>query len=151
MYILINYKKGGNMKTNYRNLLGIVFMAVFTLTLLSFTAPSGIMDDWGMPANYKSMENPYADAGDEDDIGEDLYKQHCRSCHGNEGYGDGSKAAELETEMRELGSEDVQAQSDGELFYKSIIGRDEMPNFEKKIRGEEDRWMVINYLRTLAE
>jgi len=53
--------------------------------------------------------------------------------------------------MRDLTGEGVQSQSDGELYYKSIIGRDEMPNFEKKIRGEEDRWMVINYLRSIAE
>jgi mono/diheme cytochrome c family protein len=139
------------MKTNYKNLLGLTFLAMFTLTILSFTMPTGIMDDWGMDAKYKSMENPYAGEGDEDEIGADLFKQHCRSCHGKEGYGDGSKAAELETEMRELGSAEVQGQSDGELFYKSIIGRDEMPNFEKKIRSDEDRWMVINYLRELAE
>ena len=136
------------MKTNYKNLLGLAFLAMFTLTILSFTMP---MDDWGMDAKYKSMENPYAGEGDEDEIGADLYKQHCRSCHGKEGYGDGSKAAELETEMRELGSAEVQGQSDGELYFKSIIGRDEMPNFEKKIRSDEDRWMVINYLRELAE
>jgi hypothetical protein len=104
------------MKTNYKNLLGLAFLAMFTLTILSFTMPTGIMDDWGMDAKYKSMENPYA-----------------------------------ETEMRELGSAEVQGQKDGELFYKSIIGRDEMPNFEKKIRSDEDRWMVVNYLRTLAE
>ncbi len=139
------------MKTTYKNLIGLAFLAVLTITLLSFTMPTGIMDDWGMPAKYKSMENPYAGEGDEDEIGADLYKQHCRSCHGKEGFGDGSKAAELETTIRELGSADVQGQSDGELYYKSIIGRDEMPNFEKKIRSEEDRWMVINYMRTLAE
>jgi len=139
------------MKTNYKNLMGLAFLAVFTLTILSFTMPTGINDDWPVPADYQNMNNPFADQGDEDDIGADLYKQHCRSCHGNEGYGDGSKAAELETEMRELGSSEVQAQSDGALFYKSIIGKDEMPNFEKKIRTDEDRWMVINYLRTLAE
>jgi cytochrome c len=139
------------MKTNYKNLMGLAFLAVFTLTILSFTMPTGINDDWPVPGDYENMKNPFADQGDEDDIGADLYKQHCRSCHGNEGYGDGSKAAELETEMRELGSPEVQAQSDGALFYKSIIGKDEMPNFEKKIRTDEDRWMVINYLRTLAE
>ena len=139
------------MKTTYKNLLGIAFLSVFMLTILSFTMPTGTSEDWEVPAEYKSMKNPYAGQGDEDGIGEDLYKQHCRSCHGNEGYGDGSKAAELETEMRELGSSEVQAQTDGELYYKSIIGRDEMPNFEKKIRGEEDQWMVINYLRSLAE
>ena len=135
------------MKTKLNSILTLCAIAAFTLTLVAFTAPQ---DDWDVPAKYKSRENKYA-GEDEDGIGEDLYKQHCRSCHGKEGYGDGSKAKELETEMRDLTSEEVQAQSDGELYYKSIIGRDEMPSFEKKIKGEEDRWMVINFMRTLAE
>jgi mono/diheme cytochrome c family protein len=139
------------MKTNLKTLGFWAALMVFTLGLISFTLRTSINNDWEVPAKYKGMENPVAGEGDEDGIGEDLYKQHCRSCHGKEGYGDGSKAAELETEMRELGSEEVQGQADGELFYKSIIGRDEMPNFEKKIRDEEDRWYVINFLRELAE
>ena len=137
------------MKTNLKSILAFSGIAVFTIGLVAFTSPQ-IADDWEVPAKYKSMENKYA-GEDEDGIGEDLYKQHCRSCHGKEGYGDGSKAKELETEMRDLTVEEVQTQSDGELYYKSIVGRDEMPNFEKKIRGEEDRWMVINFVRSLAE
>ena len=135
------------MKTKLNSILTISAIAAFTLTLVAFTAPQ---DDWEVPAKYKNMENKYA-GEDEDGIGEDLYKQHCRSCHGKEGYGDGSKAKELETEMRDLTSEEVQAQTEGELYFKSILGRDEMPNFEKKIRDEEDQWMVINYLRSIAE
>lgn len=137
------------MKTNLKSILALGAIAIFVISLVSFTSPANL-DDWDVPAKYKSMENKYA-GEDADGIGEDLYKQHCRSCHGKEGYGDGSKANELETEMRDLTSEEVQAQSDGELYYKSIIGRDEMPNFEKKIKGEEDRWMVINFMRSLAE
>lgn len=137
------------MKTNLKSILALSAVAIFTITLVSFTSPVSL-DDWDVPAKYKSMENKYA-GEDEDGIGEDLFKQHCRSCHGKEGYGDGSKAKELDTEMRDLTSEETQAQNDGELYYKSIIGRDEMPNFEKKIRDEEDRWMVVNYMRTLAE
>ena len=137
------------MKTNLKSILALGAVAVFVISLVSFTGPA-IVEDWEVPAKYKSMENKYA-GEDEDGIGEDLYKQHCRSCHGKEGYGDGSKAKELDTEMRDLTSEEVQAQSDGELYYKSFIGRDEMPNFEKKIRGEEDRWMVINFMRSIAE
>lgn len=137
------------MKTKLKSILAFSAIAIFTISLVAFTSPQ-IADDWEVPAKYKSMENKYA-GEDEDGIGEDLYKQHCRSCHGKEGYGDGSKAKELETEMRDLTAEDVQAQSDGDLFYKSFIGRDEMPNFEKKIKDEEDRWMVINYLRSVAE
>lgn len=119
-------------------------LILITVFLLSFT----MANDWEVPAKYANMENAYP-GGDEDGIGADLFNQHCKSCHGKEGYGDGSKAATLSSEMRDFTSEEVQAQSDGELYYKSIIGRDEMPNFEKKIRSEEDRWMLINYLRTL--
>ena len=123
---------------------------LFTVTLLSFSFRASI-SDWEVPAKYKSLKNPVAGEGDEDEIGGDLYKQHCRSCHGKEGYGDGSKAAELETEIEDFTTGEFQSQTDGELYYKSFIGRDEMPNFEKKIRDEEDRWYVINYLRELAE
>ena len=110
-----------------------------------------IQDDWPVPAKYKSMENLYAGKKDVDKIGKDLYNQHCKSCHGKEGYGDGNKADELDTEMREFTIKAVQSQTDGELYYKAIIGRDEMPNFEKKIPSKEDRWLLINYLRTLEE
>lgn len=134
------------MKTKHNTLL-IALGAIITIGLLAFTVPQ---EKWDVPAKYKSMENEFA-GDDEDGIGEELYAQHCRSCHGKEGYGDGSKAKELETEMRDLTSEEVQAQNDGEMYYKSIIGRDEMPNFEKKIKSEEDRWMVVNYMRSIAE
>jgi len=135
------------MKLNLKVLLTSAVVAAFALTLVAFTFPQ---DDWEVPAKYKTMENEFA-GEDEDDIGKDLYSKHCKSCHGKEGYGDGTKAAELETEMRDLTSEEVQGQTDGELYYKGFIGRDEMPNFEKKIGDDEDRWMVINYMRSLAE
>jgi len=135
------------MKKNL-NLLTLGAIALFTLTLVAFTVPQ---DKWDVPDEYKKMKNEYAGEDDDDEIGEELYSKHCKSCHGKEGYGDGTKAAELETEMRDLTTEEVQSQTDGELFYKSVIGRDEMPNFEKKIREEEDRWLVINYIRTLKE
>ena len=137
------------MKTNLKSILTLTAMGIFTIGLVAFTTNFN-MEDWEVPAKYKTMENKYA-GEDVDGIGEDLYKKHCKSCHGKEGYGDGSKANELETEMRDLTIEEVQNQTDGELYFKSIIGRDEMPNFEKKIRGEEDRWLMINYLRSLAE
>ena len=134
------------MKTKLNAIL-IFGLAAVALSLVAFTIPQ---DEWVVPEKYANMKNEYA-GEDDDGIGEELFAQHCKSCHGKEGYGDGTKAKELDTEMRELPSEDVQSQSDGALYYKAIIGRDEMPSFEKKIRDDEDRWMVINYLRTLKE
>ncbi len=136
------------MKSSNNSLTVVAAVAIFAFGLLSFTAPN-TADDWEVPAKYKTMENKFA-GEDSDGIGEDLFNQHCKSCHGKDGYGDGTKAKELKTELRDFTSAEVQGQTDGELYYKGIIGRDEMPNFEKKIREEEDRWMLINYLRSLA-
>lgn len=132
------------MKTS-KNLFISLIISSFFLMVMGFTTA----DEWIIPAKYKTMKNPYASSTD--DYGSELYEMHCASCHGDEGYGDGKKAETLETKMRELSSKEVQAQTDGELYYKSIIGRDEMSNFEKKIDSDEDRWLLINYLRTLAE
>jgi len=37
------------------------------------------------------------------------------------------------------------------LFYKITTGRDDMPAFDKKIPDAEDRWLIINYVRTLKQ
>lgn len=105
-------------------------------------------DPWPVPSKYKNMENPYAGTDDSDQIGKELYMVHCRSCHGNKGKGDGSKATTLETKVTDITTENFKAQTDGELYYKSYIGRGDMPSFEKKINDEEERWMLINYIRS---
>ena len=46
-------------------------------------------------------------------------------------------------------SDEYKEQSDGLKYFKSFIGRDEMPNYEKKILDDEDRWAVIIYIETL--
>ena len=127
----------------------VALVAIFAATA-AFMSMTFSVNDWEVPAKYKSMTNPKAKAGDPDGIGADLYKQHCASCHGKEGYGDGKKASTLKAKLRDFTSDEVQQQKDGELYYKSFIGKDEMPNFEKKIKGD-DRWYVINYMRILAK
>jgi mono/diheme cytochrome c family protein len=37
------------------------------------------------------------------------------------------------------------------MYYKTTFGRADMPEFTKKIPSDEDRWLVVNYMRTLAE
>ena len=137
------------MKAYFSSFIGIAFVFVMALSIFAFTYPVKTLDDWVVPDKYKTMKNPYAGKSDADGIGKNLFKTHCASCHGKEGHGDGTKAAMLESDLRDFSSSDVQSQTDGALYYKAIIGKDEMPNFEKKITSEEDRWMVINYIRTL--
>ena len=127
----------------------LIFIGLLCLALFSFNSVYQ-NSDWVVPDEAKNMENP-TDSEEDLDIGKSLYDKHCKSCHGKEGYGDGTKAAELETDPGDFSSEDFQAQTDGALFYKTTEGRDDMPTFAKKIASDEDRWLVINYLRTMAE
>ncbi len=107
--------------------------------------------EWVVPAKYKSMKNPYDSDKESLSIGKSVYMKHCKSCHGKEGLGDGPKAEEQEGDLGDFSSEEFHTQTDGELFYKMIEGRDDMPSFEKKIPDSEDQWAVVNFVRTLKE
>jgi len=118
--------------------------------LIAYIAPSdGVIKDWDVPAKYKEMKNPYTADKSLDKVGKMLYAKHCKSCHGNVGLGDGPKAASMDAEMMPFNDAAFQAQSDGVIYYQTVVGRNEMPNFEKKIPEEEDRWALINFIRTL--
>ena len=123
-------------------------VALLTLLLVAFNTP--LQDEWVVPEKYVNMKNP-TDPDVDANIGKALYKKHCQSCHGSEGYGDGSKAAGLKGDLGDFSSAEFQAQTDGALFYKSYFGRGDMPNYEKKIPDEEDMWLIVNYMRTLKE
>ena len=123
-------------------------IAIVSFALYSFT--SMVQDEWKVPEKYQKMKNP-TDPTVDLDIGKSLYNKHCKSCHGTKGYGDGTKADEVEGDLGDFSTAKFQAQSDGALFYKSYIGRNDMPNYEKKMPDEEDVWLVVNYMRTLKE
>ena len=129
---------------------------VFSVLILSgaflaFVTPQDqkIGGPWDIPAKYKEMKNPYAGDKSLIKVGKTLYVKHCKSCHGAEGLGDGTKAAALKTYPGDFTAPEFKEQSAGDLYFKSIIGRDEMPNFEKKIPDDEDQWAVIMYMLTL--
>ncbi|MDO9275800.1 MAG: cytochrome c [Lutibacter sp.] len=104
--------------------------------------------DWAVPAKYQTMKNP-TDPKVDLAIGKSLYGKHCKSCHGTEGYGDGTKAKEMKGDLGDFSTKKFQSQSDGALFYKTTVGRDDMPAYNKKIPSDEDRWLIVNYMRTL--
>jgi len=110
--------------------------------------PEAVLEDWPVPTKYKNKKNPVEADGESLDIGKMLYKKHCTSCHGKKGLGDGKKADGLETYSGDFTLAKYKDQSDGSLFYKIWIGRDEMPAYKKKIPDEEDIWHIINYTRT---
>lgn len=126
----------------------LIPLGLMAIVLYAFTTPP--QDAWVVPDKYKNMKNP-TDPKVDLNIGKALYAKHCQSCHGKEGYGDGPKADGLKGDLGDFSSAEFHAQTDGELFYKTTFGRDDMPEYTKKMPDDEDRWLVINYIRTLKE
>ena len=124
-------------------IIGIISFAFYSFTTL-------VQEEWKVPAKYQTMKNPIA-AKTDAAIGKSLFTKHCKSCHGAEGYGDGPKAKEMKGDLGDFSSKEFQKQSDGALFYKTTTGRNDMPEFSKKVPSDEDRWLIVNYMRTLAE
>ncbi|HEY6503815.1 MAG TPA: c-type cytochrome [Chitinophagaceae bacterium] len=106
---------------------------------------------WPVPDNYQKMKNPVTSDAASIAEGKTLYATHCKSCHGAKGLGDGNKAAQLKTEPGDFSKADFQSQSDGALFYKTSEGRDDMPGFKKKVPDAEERWAIVNYMRTFKK
>ena len=134
---------------------------ILTLTLLVYISFAGLSlttkfqteqdSNWEVPEAYTTMKNPYANTIDTENVGRALFLKHCKLCHGQYGKGDGAMAENLDREIADFTKSAIQAQTDGSLYYKFLFGRNEMPAFKVKIKNEEDRWLIINYLRKLGE
>ena len=132
------------MKTNS------LIISIFLLSGFLFISFRSIQNKpWAVPEKYDKMANPVkADAESLKDA-KALWTKHCASCHGKTGLGDGTKAAQLDSEVGDLTIAESQKQSDGSLFYKTLEGRDDMPGFKKKLPDEDEIWSLVNYMRSL--
>jgi len=125
----------------------LMIIGIISLGLLSFSKL--IQEEWKVPDKYQKMKNTTEANSENLSIGKSLYAKHCKSCHGKTGEGDGTKADDVEGDLGDFSSKEFQVQSDGALFYKSYIGRSDMPNYEKKMT-EEDMWILVHYVRSLS-
>ena len=139
------------MKTTIKLILVIV-VGVFALMSFSInigSSDSPDSDRWLAPASAKKIKNPYSGKSSISK-GKSIYKTRCTVCHGEKGKGDGPAGKALNPPAADHSSALVQGQTDGELFWKVSEGRGPMVGW-KLILSEEDRWHVVNYLRTLKE
>lgn len=130
----------------------VIIMSIFLSFGLYSFAQLYQSKDWVVPESANKLKNP-TDKSDKGELAEGkiIYSKYCESCHGKEGYGDGPKAKEMKGDLGDFSSDKFQSQTDGAIFYKIKTGRGDMDSFEKKLPDEEDRWLVINYIRTLKE
>ncbi|MBE0423356.1 MAG: cytochrome c [Lutibacter sp.] len=125
-------------------IIGIVSFGLYSFNQLT-------QEPWKIPDKYVKMKNPTYVNKENLAIGKALYSKHCKSCHGKEGKGDGPKAGEFDSDIGDFSSKEFHEETEGSIFYKSYIGRKDMPNYEKKIPDPMDMWFIVNYMRTLSE
>ena len=116
----------------------------------AYTAAGQNKDKWKAPESSKKLKSLVPSDNENLAAGKTLYAKHCKSCHGASGKGDGPKAAQLEKECGDFTSAEFKSMTDGEIYWMTTEGKDPMPTYEKKMTDEE-RWQVVQYVRTLGE
>lgn len=123
----------------------LLFVATFFLATSSIKAQT-----WVAPKSADAIVNQLKADEAATKKGKKTYTQLCVICHGAKGKGDGVAGAALNPKPANFTSKEVQAQSDGALFWKLTQGNAPMASY-KELLTETQRWELINYLRTLKK
>ncbi|MDA3942880.1 MAG: c-type cytochrome [Bacteroidetes bacterium] len=139
---------------------------VFADGFTNSAPPEGTIPRGYMPYPYKAksfddqvkagleLVNPYADDETVLDEGKRQYEIFCLSCHGAAGAGDGHlyTSGLFPAKPRSLIEDFVQSKPDGEIYHVITMGSLSglMGAHGSQIRPNK-RWMIINYVRSLAK
>jgi cytochrome c6 len=82
------------------------------------------------------------------DDGAALYKTKCAVCHGADGKGDTPLGKNFK--LRDLGSDEVQKQTDAELTAITADGKGKMPSYKGKLTDEQIKQLVA-FMRSLKK
>ncbi|MGH9845447.1 MAG: c-type cytochrome [Blastocatellia bacterium] len=118
-------------------------------------AEGKIVQQWRAAPEAARLVNPFKNTVEAAKLGREFYMQKCVDCHGKEGRGNGYMGQALKRDGKplpptNLASKMVQANSDGELFWKITNGRSPMPAHRVRFEDEQ-RWQIVAFLRTLKE
>ena len=126
---------------------GVLLVASFGLTIW---AGAHGRNDWSVPEEAKKLTNPVPASEATLKAAKDLYGEYCEQCHGDTGKGDGPDSEMYKPKPADFTDAHMMSEmTDGEIFYKMTEGRRPMPSFKKKLTDEQ-RWMLVNYVKTFA-
>jgi mono/diheme cytochrome c family protein len=142
--LITKVREGNPMRAVLRSF--TVAAAAVTLVAGAALTSAWAQGEWKAPADSKATKNPVKGVGN----AKKNIETNCVTCHGASGKGDGPAAAALPPpKPADWTSAKVQAETDGELFWKISTGRGAMPPW--KHLPDKDRWEIVNYIRTLKK
>ncbi len=118
-------------------------LILFTLLATSIFGFAKADGSWlkNVPENDRARVNPYAGKPEAVAAGQNIFRNNCAKCHGDNAQGKGSRPS--------LKSERIQNATDGELAWLLKNGNvfKGMPRWSGL--PEQQRWQVITYIRSL--
>lgn len=124
-------------------------VVILLLTFVVFRSFSYSQIAWTAPKHYQEMTNPVPAEDASVKTGAALYKQHCSSCHGVSGKGNGPASIALNPRPADHTRTDFQKQSDGSLYWKISEGRGAMPPWKNTLSAN-DRWKLVHFIRSIS-
>ena len=122
----------------------ITSICLLLISCFCFKATAGV---WKMDQAAEEQLSIFTFDEDFSRSGEAIYENSCKSCHGlptEENY------AKMFPLPGDLGSSDIQDQTDGSLFFKIQKGNKNMPGFGNAL-SEEEIWSLVSYIRSFNE
>jgi mono/diheme cytochrome c family protein len=124
----------------------------------SFSMPVGSLPRNGgelydSPAEREAAaarRNPIPASADSVRTGGELFTIYCTPCHGTSGQGDGPVSTKFVPPADLTNPELHKVRTDGYWQSYLSVGGAVMPSYAEALTAEE-RWHVVNYLRTLAK
>jgi mono/diheme cytochrome c family protein len=136
----------GPSKSGLRKLGIVALFSVLGISLLLVY----LARNWSVMAKARKLQNPVPATPEALVAGKESYREHCQSCHGENGDGKGDKATELSVAPGDFtDGREMHHYADGELYWQITYGRRPMPAFASKL-SEEKRWQLVDYIRTFA-
>ena len=126
-------------------------IAIEVLPALAFVA-AGMIVLTITPAAPVNLVNPIPPNAASVAAGKAIYEEKCVPCHGESGQGDGPIGLTLNPRPADLTQHTIPGvHTDGQLFEWITNGfpGSAMPAFRQAL-SDDDRWNVVNFIRTLA-
>lgn len=105
----------------------------------------------GNPQAAEAQKNPLQMTPQVIELGRGKYETYCAVCHGYEGKGDGPVAAKMALKPPPLVSGNGLTYSDAGLYHVITDGRGVMSSYAYQMVDANDRWAVVNYVRSLQK
>jgi mono/diheme cytochrome c family protein len=110
---------------------------------------------WNLPTDADKTKNTVEATPESVAKGKELFlgqSGNCVFCHGETGAGNEENLPNLRRKPADISDKTrMSTLTDGEIFWKITLGIPGiMPGREKQLT-EEERWHVVNYVRTLAQ